>query len=496
MPDKLSLSRAARLAGVSRGDLQSRLKKLGLEMFEGKISVANLVEAYPKIDIDADPTLERLALIREEAFSKRGRKDTALPDAEILMARLQDFQTVLTRTKASLNLAEQLVHELNDGLREALAGNSEDLRERVAELQRRLERGLKSKPPAGDREAALYAKDALLSLMSANVRLLPSGNEFFVSGQDSILEGALKAGLHMDYGCASGNCGKCRIRVVAGRVKQVRDYDFVFSVRDREDGCVLACSYAPVTDLLAEAREASKPADLPQQQIRVVVRKQIPLDEQRWLVEVQTPRTKTLRFMAGQRVSLTNEDDVSVTLPIASCPCDSRNLQFVVRRDARLPLISEDAVEDKATLKIEGPHGDFLLHEESNRPIIFVSFGDGIGPIKSLLEHSIAIDKAVTIHLFRLDSIPPGSHLGNLCRSWDDALDNFTYVQLPAGMRAARLMDELQQRFSSLGECRLYVAGPAAQVDCLRAELTSRGISPERIRFDIVEPVRSDSTTG
>ena len=488
MPDKLSLSRAARLAGVSRGDLQSRLKKLGLEMFEGKISVADLVAAYPAIDIDADPTLERLALIREEAFSKRGRKDSALPDAEVLMARLQDFQTVLTRTKASLNLTEQLVHELNEGLREALAGNSEDLREQVAELQRRLDRGLNSTPPTGDRQAALYAKDALLSLMSANVRLLPSGNEFFVSGRDSILEGALKAGLHMDYGCASGNCGKCRIRVMAGRVKQVRDYDFVFSAREREQGNVLACSYAPVTDLLVEAREATQPADLPQQQIRAVVRKQIPLDQQRWLIEVQTPRTKTLRFMAGQRVSLTNEDEVSITLPVSSCPCDSRNLQFVVRRDARLPLIPEDAVDQQATLKIEGPQGDFLLHEESNRPAIFVSFDDGIGPIKSLLEHSIAIDKAVTLHLFRLDSIPPGSHLGNLCRAWDDALDNFTYVHFPAGMTAAQLMDELQQRFSSLEDCRIYVAGPTARLEGLRAELTAREVSTERTRFDIVEP--------
>ena len=195
MPDKLPLSRAARLAGVSRGDLQARLKRLDLDMFEGKISVADLLKAYPDIDIDVDPTLERLALIREESFAKRGRKDSKLPHPEVLMARLEDFQTVLIRTKAALNLAEQLVHELNEGLREALAAGDAALRPHVAELQRRLDRGLGEKPAIGDREAALFAKDALLSLMSANVRLQPSGHEFFVSGRDSVLEAALKAGL-------------------------------------------------------------------------------------------------------------------------------------------------------------------------------------------------------------------------------------------------------------------------------------------------------------
>ena len=187
MPDKLPLSRAARLAGVSRGDLQARLKRLDLDMFEGKISVADLLKAYPDIDIDVDPTLERLALIREEAFTKRGRKDSKLPHPEVLMARLEDFQTVLMRTKAALNLAEQLVHELNDGLREALAAGDAALRPHIAELQRRLDRGLGAKPAINDREAALFAKDALLSLISANIRLQPSGHEFFVIGRDSVL---------------------------------------------------------------------------------------------------------------------------------------------------------------------------------------------------------------------------------------------------------------------------------------------------------------------
>jgi CDP-4-dehydro-6-deoxyglucose reductase len=487
MSDTLTLSRAARLANVSRGDLQSRLKQLDIETFEGQIDISDLLQAYPQIDLDADPTLERLAVIREDAFAKRGRKDSQLPDAEVLMARLQDFQTTLTRTKSSLNVADQALRDVHQGLSEALTGDDQALRRAVEEMQRRLERISKGTQALGDREAALFAKDALLSLISASVKLLPSGHEFFVSGQDSVLEAALKAGLHMDYGCASGNCGKCKVRLLSGRVKPIRDYDYVLSAREKEEGYLLACSHTPVTDLLVEASEAMTPDDLPQQQIRARVRKLIPLDERLLLVQVQTPRTKTLRFMAGQRVSLTSDDGVTVEVPVASCPCDARNLQFVVRRDVSPPLVDEQTGSERATLLIEGPRGAFLLREESDAPAIFVSVGDGIAPMKSLVEHAIAIDRAVTLHLIRIDDIPVGSHLGNLYRSWDDALDNLTYVRLPADTGPQGLLDELRRRFSRLEDCELYVAGPVGWIDSFRGALRVAGVPDTRVQLDAVE---------
>lgn len=487
MPDSLTLSRAARLANVSRGDLQSRLKRLGIETFEGQIGVAELLQAYPDIDLDADPTLERLALIREEAFAKRGRKDSRLPDSEVLMARLHDFQTILTKTKASLNVADQLVSDINEGLRDALAGDDQQLRTAVREMQRRLERATKRTVPMTDREAALFAKDALLSLMSASVKLLPSGHEFFVTGQDSVLEAAVKSGLHLDYGCASGNCGKCKIRVRSGKVKRIRDYDYVLSAREKEEGYVLACSNTPVTDLLVEAGEATIPADLPQQEIRALVRRQIPLDDDAALLELQTPRTQTLRFMAGQRVTLTNDDGVSLELPVASCPCDARNLQFLVRRKTSQPLVGDVERRDHATLLIEGPRGDFLLREESDSPAIFVSIGDGIAPIKSLVEHAIAIDHAVTMHLFRIDNIPVGSYLGNLYRSWNDALDNLTYVRLPSDTSPDGMLAELLRHFPKLQNCELYAAGPADWIDGFRSALTARGIPDKGVQLDVVD---------
>jgi CDP-4-dehydro-6-deoxyglucose reductase len=474
MPDTLSLSRAARLANVSRGDLQARLKDLHLEMFEGKIAIADLLQAYPDIDIETDPLLERLATIRQEAFSNRGRKDSKLPDAEVLMARLHDFQATLTRTKAELNNAQLLMHELSGELDDALEADDQTLRGLISDLQRRLRRAAQESPPANDREAALFAKNALLSLMNASVKLHPSGHEFFVAGRDSVLEGALKAGLHLDYGCASGNCGQCKVRVLSGRVKQVRDYDYVLTPREQDAGYVLACSNTPMTDLLIEAHEAEKPTDLPYQKIRVRVRKQIPLGEDALLLQVQTPRSNTLRFMAGQHVRLTSDSGTSTELSVASCPCDARNLQFLLRRDSCAAVIDESQAD--AVLTIEGPYGDFLLQEESISPAVFLSVGDGIAPIKSMVEHAIAIDNAEMMHLFRLDDIPVGSHLGNLCRAWNDALDNFTYTRLPEASTPEQALDAIEERVVDSRACEYYLAGPEEWISRMRAVLDARGM--------------------
>jgi CDP-4-dehydro-6-deoxyglucose reductase len=241
-----------------------------------------------------------------------------------------------------------------------------------------------------------------------------------------------------------------------------------------------------VTDLLIEGSEALAPGDLPQQEVRATVRRITPLAPGVQIVDVQTPRTQTLRFMAGQRVDLTTEDGQRVRLPVASCPCDARNLQFFVRGEPGDALIDALHGKPRGTVLINGPFGDFLLEEESDTPAIFLAVDDGIGPIKSLVEHAIAIDRAATLHLLRSDDLPPGSHIGNLCRSWNDALDNFTYSRLPSALSPQKAVGELVDRFPSLGNYDLYIAAPAAWLEGFRAALPGAAAQPHGVKLEAV----------
>lgn len=488
MSQLLSLSRAARLAGVSRGELQATIRERDIQTFEGEIAVEDLLKAYPAIDMEHDPVLERLASIKAAAKPKSRYSDHWLPEPEVLMARLEEFQHVLTRTKATLNNMEQLLAEVTASLETVVDSDDQRLRETVLHLSGRLRQSLQKSQTQTDRRAEIFSRDAMLRFIAVSARIQPSGHEFFVEGKDSLLDAALRAGLHLDYGCASGNCGACKVRVLKGKVRKIRAHDFVLSALEKEQGYCLACSNTAVSDVVIEATEALTAVDLPQQEIRCVVRNKEAVSDGLNLVHVQTPRTQTLRFMAGQRVAMTLEDGKRRELAVASCPCDGRNLQFLLRSGigdgfAQTLLAGRHG----QTLLIEGPRGDFLLEEEATEPAVFVAVGDGLASIKSLVEHAIAIDNAAALYLFRIDDAPAGGQLDNLCRAWNDALDNFSYRRLAPGVEPAEAARLIADAVMDLASHRLYVAGTATWLDGFIEHAIRLGVPAENIRSDRID---------
>lgn len=53
-----------------------------------------------------------------------------------------------------------------------------------------------------------------------------------------------------------------------------------------------------------------------------------------------------------------------------------------------------------ARVKVEGPHGDFVLQEQSRRDILMVATGTGIAPIKSMLLHLLDTGARRRVRLF------------------------------------------------------------------------------------------------
>lgn len=303
----------------------------------------------------------------------------------------------------------------------------------------------------------------MLKIVSSSVRVLPSGHEFFLEGNDSILDAGLKAGLYIDYGCSSGNCGACKCKVISGAVRKLREHDFVLSAKEQEEGYVLACSNTAISDLVIEANEAGMADELPFQEIRALVRKIELISNDTALLNIQTPRTQSLRFKAGQQVRLTAEDGSGAELSIASCPCDGRNLQFIVshRPQQRFNQLVFDNSLTKQTVLLQGPTGGFVLQEDSTAPALFLAKGEGFAPIKSLVEQAITIDNAERLQLIQVGANPPGSSLDNLCRSWSDSLDNFIYTTKPAGGSVEDLLESLSTALRADPRVDIYVAGPS-----------------------------------
>ena len=383
MPQLLTLSRAARLVGITRGALQSRIKAGELAAFEGMVSAEDLLRAYPETRLEDNTAFERFAQIKDSAFSRRVREHV-LPKPEVLVARLTDMSRRLAQSQAGLDYYRSIVEHLQTKLREC--DNSAAAPAAIKGLRAWLQHALEPDADA-DAPQSLLVQDSFMRIMTAQVKVQPSGNEFFVEGNDTLLEAALRAGLSLSYGCSNGNCGLCKARVLAGQVQKTRHYDYVLTEAEKNAGVVLMCCNTAVVDLVIEAREAQGALDMPSQNIAAKVKSVGPLADDMRLLRLQTPRSNRLRFLAGQSVALTLAGGATADCPVASCPCDDRNLEFHIERrpgDAFYEGVFT-GLTGVDTVRVEGPRGDFVLNEASTRPLIFIAYGGGFAPIKSLI---------------------------------------------------------------------------------------------------------------
>ncbi|MEZ5542969.1 MAG: 2Fe-2S iron-sulfur cluster-binding protein [Pseudomonadota bacterium] len=496
LPNLITLSRAARLVGVKRGTLQKQIQRGELRTFEGELLLSDLLHAYPQTEIEDSTMLERVGAIKEQAVNKIIRAEVDKPDVDTLYARVLSLGRELAAARAQARRSEGLVESLKRKFGEPAAGAADErtLAAAYTGLRDWFFQTLEAAESPDD-SSGFFAREAFLRVMAAQVRIVPSGHEFFIEGSDSLLEAGLRGGLALDYGCSNGNCGMCKCRVVSGEVKKIAPHDYALSETEKGLGYILACSYTAVTDVVLEANEAHGAGDIPQQEIEIRIRKLEQPDDRVVILHARTPRTRRLRFLAGQFLTLGRDDLPARECAIASCPCDDMNLQF------HIPVTAGDPFSDwLGTLKpnvgltIRGPNGDFTLDEDSPRSLVFIAVNAGFGPVKSLIEHAMALDIAETIDLFWI--ITPGNshYLGNLCRSWDDALDNFTYHPLAASATqpVETLLPAILGRLEDAGSRDFYVCTPSPLLDALEGFLRTSGIPAPQIRM---EPVRQGTST-
>lgn len=274
--------------------------------------------------------------------------------------------------------------------------------------------------------------------MTAKVTLQPSAKEFRVEPGETVLEAALRSGISINYNCNNGSCGDCRARIVSGQLSRELPHDYVIKQSERERGTVLLCCAMTDSDLAIEASEAGSPADIaPEQVTTTVYRIERPVEDVT-VLNLRTPRSHTLRFLAGQHATLRIDGLAPRNKSIASCPCNGMFLQFHIRNVADDPfaqyIFNDLKARDK--VEVEGPFGAFTLDEDSRRPIIYLAFETGFASIKSLIEHAIALEKPQHMHLYWVARNESDHYLANYCRSWQDALDDFAFTPLTAERNA------------------------------------------------------------
>ncbi|MGA1561692.1 MAG: 2Fe-2S iron-sulfur cluster-binding protein [Gammaproteobacteria bacterium] len=323
--------------------------------------------------------------------------------------------------------------------------------------------------------------------MSYRVRVLPSGAEFDAEAGDSLLVAGLRAGVNLRYRCETGTCGQCIARRVSGETEQTAPHDFYIPDRHDTQDLLLMCRHAARSDLELEAQLLDDPAIIPVQKITTQIRKIEAPEPDLRIVHLRTPRSQTLQFLAGQKVTL-KWQGLERIAALGSCPC--RGMELEVHLRDRGDDFSKGVFEHWARgseILIEGPSGHFVLEEDTPHALTFLAWDTDFAPIRSLIEHAIAIDHPKPIRLVwaTAGEMP---YMNNLARSWVDALEDFTYLPLHVAPEAgahkpsfSALARAWHQNLGSLEQADLYIAGPVEASQFLLELVNKSGDDPARI---------------
>ncbi|WP_040723028.1 2Fe-2S iron-sulfur cluster-binding protein [Thiobacillus thioparus] len=478
MSHLLPLSRVAKLVGQPRHALQEMIRGGVLATFDGMVELDELLRVFPEVKWDDDAEFRRVQEIKDKAFAKRVL-ERALPDKDVLVARLNALGNDYAAAKALLLHYGNVMTWLDEKIDEIEEDQSAETRHALHTVRAFLLRNLAEVPPDAVQAQATIAQERIFKIMSAHVTIQPSGHEFDVEGNDTLLEAALRNGVSLNYGCSNGNCGDCKARVLSGEVTKVHAHDYVLREAEKDAGMILLCAYAPVNDVVIEANVAGA-RDIPVQQLTAKVKSIEVFNPHMAALHILAPRSQRLRYLGGQSVDV-SIDGVKGRYAIASCPCEDRHIEIQIPRRADDAFVESvfGSLKANDVVKVEGPFGEFVLDEDSPRPVIFLAFGAGFAPIKSLIQHAMSLELAESMDLHWLAD-EAGHYQDNLCRAWTDALDNFNYLPHAPTDDLEAVLQRIVTDYPDLHRFDVYAAGTATQLEQAHRHFVAEGLHEAR----------------
>ena len=332
----------------------------------------------------------------------------------------------------------------------------------------------------------------------------PVGIEIEADEDEYILEESFRQGVMLMHGCKEGQCSACKAFVLEGDVEMDKYSTFALPEYESEEGYVLLCRAHAYGDLVIELTnwdEHMLESGVPIQTVQAEVAEIAPLthDIRRLVLKLVDP--PEMNWITGQYVEITipgTEETRSYSLSnIGTAVPAARDdvLEFMIKLypgGKMSTLFLEDELKVGDRLQVTGPYGTFTVREDSERDMIFIGGGAGMGPLWALLNYMDAqgIDRKVTYYygartrkdLFYLDKLQEMS--GRLPRF------RFVPALSEAGPEdewegeSGLITDVVDRLEGDLTGVEAYLCGPPPMVDAAIELLQSKGVSEADTFYD------------
>lgn len=325
---------------------------------------------------------------------------------------------------------------------------------------------------------------------------IDGGDGFVVSTEeDTLLRGALRAGIGMPHECSVGGCGACRFDLVEGELEILWAEAPGLSERDRKRGKHLACQCRPLGDCTIKVRCADEylPVVAPRRgKARLEGRRLLTPDMSEFTLRTDWPAD----FVAGQYALLYPPGvEGARAYSMANLPNDDGLWQFIIRRvpGGRGSNTLFDQVQIGDEISFDGPFGHAYLREVPEREVVCIAGGSGLAPMLSVARGALAQAGGKPVHFF--DGVRTAA---DLCaevlfaeRGVDRARLNYMPVlSQPGDSGWSGATGFVHERLEAalplpLDRYEYYFAGPPPMIEAVQALLLHQHRVPyQQIHFD------------
>ncbi len=329
--------------------------------------------------------------------------------------------------------------------------------------------------------------------MSFKVHVEPSGHEFCVDADESILDAAVRQGVNLTYGCRNGFCGECKSTLLEGDVSYADGTPP--ALEELPENSCLTCKAIPSTDIRLESKEIVEAADIEIREFPCRVDKIEHLNDDVIRLYLKLPEGERLQFLAGQYLNFILEDGSKRAFSIANAPHNDDYIELHIRHVAGGSFTDFlfDGMEEKTILRLEAPLGSYFLREESSRPVIFMGGGTGFAPLKGIIEHAFEIGIDRPMHLYWGVRAKQDLYLPEMPEAWAREHANFSYTPVlsepDTGWEGKNgwVHDQVISDTPDLSGHEVYMSGPPPMIQAGKETFLAHGLSEEHLFSDSFE---------
>jgi ferredoxin-NADP reductase len=206
------------------------------------------------------------------------------------------------------------------------------------------------------------------------------------------------------------------------------------------------------------------------------------------------------RHEAGQSVVLTLVDPPetdgegdSRAFTIASAPHEPELMIATRMRDTAFKRVLKTAQIGTA-VRLDGPNGAMVLHDDVARPAVFLAGGIGITPFLSIVRHVVQQQTAHRIHLFYANRRPEDAAFLSELQEMEQLASGYRLIAVMSQPERSALhwsgetghirRELLVRHITDLKSPMYYFAGPPAMTMAMRGMLQEIGVGEQAMRYE------------